>query len=283
MKITIFNVEHGACALVSSETGVHALIDCGYNSTTYWMPSYALPSMGVHDLDQLFITNYDEDHVANLPDLRRTVNIRTLNRNPTVSPSALRGLKMQDSFPGPGIDELIHMATDYRYPVNFQANWGDITFRTFWNSYPYDFEDENNLSMAVFVHHPRISVLFAGDLEIPGWKKLLQNPAFRYELSRVHVLLASHHGRRNGCCEELFNLGWMPQIVVISDDLKQYQTQETTSWYYARSSGISFDGDRRHVFTTRSDGDIFIEATSAGATIDTSSRQLMRIVKVLEY
>jgi beta-lactamase superfamily II metal-dependent hydrolase len=122
------------------------------------------------------------------------------------------------------------MVGNYQAPVAIlsQPNWGDVLFAAYYNRYPNDFTDENNLSLALFVHYPRLSVLFPGDMEKTGWKKLLENPYFTADLRRVHILVASHHGRENGCCEELFSVtGWRPQIVIISDDYKQYETQET--------------------------------------------------------
>jgi beta-lactamase superfamily II metal-dependent hydrolase len=85
MKVQIFDVEHGACALVTADTGAHMLIDCGHNSTTGWRPSTYLPSIGVTHLDELVITNYDEDHVSDLPYLVRSVGIGILTRNPTAA------------------------------------------------------------------------------------------------------------------------------------------------------------------------------------------------------
>jgi beta-lactamase superfamily II metal-dependent hydrolase len=282
MKLTIFDVEHGASALLSTTTGCHGLIDCGYNSTTGWRPSTALPAMGITNIDELFITNYDEDHVNDLPNLRRSTNIRILTRNPTVSSTQLPQLKSEDCQPGKGMRELIEMTSAFTHPIAVQPNWGEFTFDRYWNNYPTEFIDENNLSMALFVHHPQISLLFPGDLEKAGWKKLIQNPNFVASLRRVHVLVASHHGRENGCCEELFSMtSWKPQVVVISDDYKQYDTQETTNWYRARSFGIPFFGEKRHVFTTRRDGSIFIQANAAGASIDTSYRQTNSFVQAL--
>src|SRR5262245_8426010 len=113
MKITIFNVEHGACALVCSDTGAHALIDCGHNTGNGWRPSVALPRMGVHFIEGLFITNYDEDHVSDLHNLRRNVGIRILYRNPTVSGPQLLRLKAENCLPGNGIRELVNMTGAY--------------------------------------------------------------------------------------------------------------------------------------------------------------------------
>ena len=46
---------------------------------------------------------------------------------------------------------------------------------------------------------------FAGDLERAGWEMLLLNAAFRRELALVRILIASHHGRENGYCEDVFS------------------------------------------------------------------------------
>ncbi len=274
MNITIFDVEHGGCALIEADTGARMLVDCGYNATTGWRPSTYLTRRGISYLHELSITNYDEDHVDDLPNLVRSVSIGILTRNPTVSSDQLRYLKREDGI-GAGISCLAGMAGSYNQAVAAQPNWGNLSFSRYWNSYPYDFDDENNLSMALLIHHPQLSVLFPGDLEKAGWKKLLLKPGFVADLKRVHVLVASHHGRENGCCEELFSLtGWRPQIVIISDDYKQYDTQETVNWYRQRVTGINFHGSIRHVFTTRKDGAIYLSATGTSVSIDTSSHLL---------
>jgi len=43
MRAQIFDVEHGACNLITADTGARVLIDCGHNSTTGWRPSVYLP------------------------------------------------------------------------------------------------------------------------------------------------------------------------------------------------------------------------------------------------
>jgi hypothetical protein len=38
MRLEIFNVEHGACALVTTSGNRHILVDCGDNTTIGWEP-----------------------------------------------------------------------------------------------------------------------------------------------------------------------------------------------------------------------------------------------------
>ena len=83
--LEIFNVAHGQCSLISSDDGAHMLIDCGHNGGTGWRPSDMLARRGMHWLDELVITNCDEDHASDLPNVLATVDIGCLTRNPTVA------------------------------------------------------------------------------------------------------------------------------------------------------------------------------------------------------
>ena len=103
--------------------------------------------------------------------------------------------------------------------------------------------------------------MFPGDMESNGWANLLATcPAFRPVVAGVHVLVAAHHGRRSGVSEEMFDVhGCNPNLVVISDDYKQYDTQDTTTYYGSKAIGITnFRGQPgvRRVLTTRSDGEV---------------------------
>lgn len=266
MQIRIFDVEHGGCALVSTDNGQHLLIDSGHNSTTGWRPSVYLPQQGIYALERVIITNMDEDHASDLHRLRNVVHIGAIYRNPTVSAEAIRYLKGQDNI-GPGIEALADMMTTFTGGVPAEPDLGGITFDFFWNSYPDEFQDENNLSVVCILRYPGLNICFPGDMEVAGWRKLWQRQDFRIAMSDVHVLVASHHGRQNGCCPELYEYGWRPQVTIISDSGIQYATQETVSWYRARTSGLMLNGEFRRVITTRRDGRILIAANPRQAVL----------------
>ena len=97
--------------------------------------------------------------------------------------------------------------------------------------------------------------MIPGDVEEPAWQKLLQNKEFRTRLSRTNVFVASHHGRTNGYCKEVFDL-CSPDVVVFSDGPQKYATQEEADTYARHASGVTFNGRRRYVLTTRNDGTI---------------------------
>ena len=97
---------------------------------------------------------------------------------------------------------------------------------------------------------------------------MLRNPAFVEAMGAVNVLVASHHGRENGCSGQLFSrTGLNPAIVVISDSGIEHATQETVSWYAARTQGIVLNGQTRRVLTTRSDGRVLLEALPDRTTV----------------
>lgn len=269
MKLEIFDVEHGQCAMLTDDNGQRLMLDCGHNASTGWRPSTHLKSLGVQTLDWLVVTNYDEDHVSDLPNLLSTVNIRLLRRNRTVDGGDLRHLKSEQGC-GRGIDALADMIGRFTGTATEVPRFGGMTMQTFHNKYPEDFVDENNLSLVTILSWPNFKICFPGDMEKAGWQRLLLRQDFRTAMSDVDVFVASHHGRESGCCEELFSqTGMKPEVIVISDDYMQYKSQETINWYGTKASGLDFAGRRRSVFTTRSDGKINFDISASGVTLTT--------------
>jgi beta-lactamase superfamily II metal-dependent hydrolase len=274
--LEIFDVAHGQCSLLTSSTGAHLLIDCGHNGGTGWRPSEMLRYRGIRHLDELIITNCDEDHVSDLPGVLNAVSVGILNRNPTVSGADLFRLKEQRGM-GRGIAALADMTRDYRTAVSYWPDYDGMTYRQFWNRYPDDFEDENNLSLVTVMRWPGynrdtgFSILYAGDMERAGWQALLRREDFRAEMRDISVFVASHHGRLNGYCRELFE--WTdlePELFVISDCGIQYATQETIALYRRHASGVGYNGQFRRVITTRRDGYVSFRIGPDGASLWTA-------------
>lgn len=263
MELKIFDVEHGACALLTCDNGTRIMIDCGHNGTTGWRPGSYLKQQGVTSLDMLVITNYDEDHVSGLPDLRANVTIGRLWRNKSVTPDTLKKLKTEDGM-GDGIEELVKMANTYTAeagPLELQG----VERQAFHLSYP-DFDDENNLSFVVHLKLNGIGFLFPGDLETKGWDTLLaRDQRLCTAVAGTKVLIASHHGRESGLCPDMFTkYGCKPYWVVISDKGYQYDTQKTVPFYSSHAIGAAFRGEERKVLTTRNDGRIRFSFNNGG-------------------
>ena len=193
-------------------------------------------------------------------------------RNTSVTSDEIQMLKSEDGIVSYAMDEFLNaIDNDFGSPgESSEVNFPSIEWSCHRNTYPV-FEDENNLSLVLVVKINGIQFIFPGDMEAAGWIHLLRtNAGFANLVSETHVLIASHHGRENGICPELFdNYGCNPEIVIISDDYRQYDTQYTTSYYGTKCIGISGfrNQELRKVLTTRRDGYIRFEFTSNGCIV----------------
>lgn len=270
LLIRVFNVEHGACAMLGMSSGERiAMIDCGHNDTTGWRPSTFIKyQLGLTRLDYLFITNADQDHLSDLDGLwLHGVEVGVLHRNPTPSSPMLRVIKEQTGGELTGdMERYLQIHRDFVAPVSvpFELGMGGVTYSMFYNRYPW-FTTTNNLSLAVFIKYGPFKMLFPGDLEEDGWKSLLAYPPFVQELAGTTILMASHHGRKNGFCKKIFN-HFTPQAVVISDKPVAHLTQDVDYAAEVDPVGVNVINQtrRRHVLTTRRDGDILFRVAANG-------------------
>ena len=277
MKIHIFNVGHGSAALVVADNQNIMLLDCGHTDDGF-RPSQFLPQRW-KAVQELIVSHYDSDHVSNLSELGARMPIERLNSNQSISVEEIRRLKQQEGPLTAGMEALLKMKSAFGAPgIGALPDLAGVTFQVFNHSYgrwsvflppplaaaPV-FDDMNNLSIVTFVEYHGFGIVFPGDLEKAGWTAHLKNPAFRLALSRVKVFVSSHHGRENGYCEEVFQ--WCkPDLIVISDTGKQYDSQEHC--YDKHANGREFFRNdmsvgKRYVLTTRSDGHITIEKNAA--------------------
>lgn len=261
--LQIFDVEHGSCALLTCPVidGCRRLmIDCGHNASMSWYPGAHLGALGVDRLDELMVTNYDEDHVSGFQSFAQNeVAIGCIARNASIAPDEILQLKRQAGVGG-GIRAFVNALPGYQpVPTNVLPTYPGVEVELFRNPYPL-FDDENNLSLVISLRVFGKHFLFPGDLECEGFETLLsRSERFRYIVSTIDVLIAPHHGRESGICPSLFeDYQCRPRLVVISDALKQYASQQTVGYYAGKCSGI--EGFRkpglRRVLTTRQDGEI---------------------------
>lgn len=269
--LLVFNVDHGACALLTMYPGQgqaerRVLIDCGH-STDYqgspWYPGKWLNQHGMDFIDLLICTNYDEDHASGTPSLiENKVGVGCILGNPTVPPEVIEHLKTEDGM-GNGIRVIANSLADRRNRGVAQnpPTIPGLTLRWFWNPWPA-WDTENNLSLVAHLDILGTRFLFPGDMEKEGFTNVLKLKSFADLMPGIDVLMAAHHGRENGKCEALFDdFGCNPYLVVISDCAKKHQSQETVPYYASKAKGIAGfrRQGRRYVLTTRSDDFIVFE------------------------
>jgi beta-lactamase superfamily II metal-dependent hydrolase len=286
MRIRVEDVEHGCCVMLQhvirsglgqEQGGRLAMIDSG--SSTDFKPSTVIKSLGRDTLDYLFITNADQDHMSDLKGLEDAgIYVETLIRNPSYTSDQIWAVKRAGGPLTRDAEWYVNACETYTGGppvISFDHGMGGITYKSFWNSYgtgPGQFTDTNNLSLVIFIKYGNFKMLFPGDMERAGWLELLKRSDFRAELAGTEVLMASHHGRENGFCEEIFEY-FSPSCVVISDKAMEHKTQDTVPDYRkvitAQGVKVRTTMKYRHVLTTRRDGHIVFDVDGASYTIDT--------------
>ena len=255
MEFAIHDVGHGSCVSFRHRNGNTMLWDCGHKEGA--RPSSFLPRNGWAGVTRFFVTNYDEDHLSDLPSLRAVLMPRELARNKSVTGSQLEALKARGGAISPAMASMIDMIHSYTAgPITPPPPFPGVQC-SIYNNELGDFYETNDLSLVTFLHVGNVHAIIPGDIQRAGWLKLLERESFRDELARVQIFLASHHGRESGYCEEVFAYATNVAVVVFSDSEKQYATQEMTATYASHASGIMWDGRFRRVLTTRSDGDLW--------------------------
>src|SRR3990170_2597936 len=91
VRFEVLNVEHGFAAYAQGSDGSTLLFDCGHSPAC--RPSDYLPARGIQIVRRLFVTNYDEDHIGDLPRLRERLSVEVLTRNASMTSAQLRALK----------------------------------------------------------------------------------------------------------------------------------------------------------------------------------------------
>ncbi len=261
MKIEIFNVEAGQCAMVHCPNRNTVMIDAGHNTKSNWRPSDHLKNRAI---ELLIISNYDEDHVSDLSELTlRRDKVKFVQLNDSVNAARLKSLKDKTGGMRKGVNTVYEWMKTATFSEK-SADLGDVKVAYYWNDYG-TFEDTNNLSVVTFFHYGEFTILFPGDLATAGWEELLKDKGFQDNLKKVDIFVASHHGREDGYCEEVFKY-CKPTLVIISDGKIQYSTQEkSTGLYEKKALGVTFrSGTKRSVLTTRNDGNITIDVDSGG-------------------
>ena len=173
-------------------------------------------------------------------------------------------------IPTVGGETSFHRSYNGTVTEPFNDYMGGITKKAYYNTYPR-FKDTNNLSAAIFISYAGFKILFPGDLEEDGWLAMLEQDAFRADLAGINVLVASHHGRDNGYCSEVFDY-CSPQVIVMSDKAIVHDTQHMAQTYryhvmkvYPDGVNVATTGKKRHVLTTRRDGHIEFRVMADGS------------------
>jgi beta-lactamase superfamily II metal-dependent hydrolase len=261
MRIITLDVDHGSSHIIRTPSDQIIMIDAG--STEDFSPALHIRNAWDTSLIRWFtVTHHDADHLTDINNIAEYLDVRILH-HPNLNEEQLRHLYTEEfSTPLEVFLEYKTRFTDPMPPMGDPSyDWGGVQFATFENNFTdIKTPNINDLSVVTFAHYMGWTIIFPGDLEVPGWKKLLENPEFIEWLKRVDIFIASHHGRESGFCEEVFKY-CKPRLVIMSD--KSLSETSCPDKYFPYVRGLSVvnptgDANMRYVLTTRSDGAIAI-------------------------
>ncbi len=268
MELWLWDVAHGSAAYLKTPEGRHVVVDLGIGDTSTrdaaFSPLLHLHRMGIQQLDQVILTHPHRDHLDDISNFN-LLSPRVLLRPRHLTDDDVRaGNQGRD---GPVIEKYLEINAQYAAPVPsgayplHDANSG-MRIRTYQPTQCAR-TNLNNHSIVSFFGFAGSTICLPGDNEAASWRELLEDADFRRDLASVDILVAAHHGREAGYCEDIFDL-CKPALVCVSDG--EARGTSAVGKYFNRSRGWevhSRSGGRsesRYVLTTRTDGSIRIRS-----------------------
>ncbi len=259
--IFIFDVGLGQSIFVypRSAPNYGMLIDCGHNGDFHPI-DFLLQKNFISNkiLSNLTITNYDQDHFSGIDELRKKVGIQTVRLAKNLSSHEIKQLKDEITVQ---LDHVCSLKDTYTSPANYHMPPYEV--RAFHlEKHHLDTYDTNNLSQVIFLKQHGTVVCISGDMEEKGWLAMLNtHPEIKEWIKSTKVFIASHHGRSNGFCSDVFSL-CRPECIIISDKGIIHDTQKDMASVYGKcvaDPGINMNNRNRKVLTTRDDGHLWLQ------------------------
>lgn len=266
LDIRIWEVGAGLCVRIRTPSGQNHIIDAG--SSNDFSPAEHIHNRHWHQgdvLDFLIISHQDEDHVRDLENIENLLgNPKIYLRNKTVPEDQKYG-KLQRAYQNilKKYDQTYTNPVEWENdPCNPDVNGGVRIKHAHldWS----EAETINNSSIVVAYQYQEVLVIFPGDIEDIGWRKLIaKNPNLFGELinaSSTTILVAPHHGRESGYSQSMVDY-FRPDLVIISDG---YGAGETDARFRICATGLPIDGEDKKFITTKTSGRKRISISSNG-------------------
>lgn len=276
LSVTIFDVEHGFCAFVKSPTGRTLLIDCGrkknFSPIQYIVDNELTDTVdeGDHHFTKFILSHPHGDHLEDIEMLKKypprvVFRQKSYDWDKVKEVNTKSGAISVDSYKTWGVEG------DYTGTAD-PIDWG---FDLYHSDYLTPSEAKkleetkmvNNSSIPVIITYQgtehQEKFLFAGDLEVKGWQKLLELKSFKDAIRGTDFFITAHHGHSSGYCKEIFEAMGKPIVNIVS----AHSGDESVEGCYStpdRAVGIVRDDKRRYMLTTRNDGSIRVSVNSTG-------------------
>lgn len=289
MKIIIFDVWNGSCALVTCKKSWYSMmIDCSSHSEKDENPVEIIKRLRLdngwlshmkdignnnwrlYPLTLLHITHPDEDHIKNYDIVQSELTPFWLQRIYYEEFEKL-GVNIDDGYKKTLCkkyrwnslnlnDEFIFDTNTFSIPINIIAENNNLNTSI-----------KNNSSILRYINNNWFRVLFWWDMEKEWWKWLIDNDNnFKNVIAwGIDLLVASHHWHTSWYSSELFDLMWAPKLSILSkwwEGNKEWT--DVTSLYSQNSTWMNVTDLKwknkrlKYTLTTRANWDIYLDVES---------------------
>ncbi|MBR4720241.1 MAG: MBL fold metallo-hydrolase [Clostridia bacterium] len=212
-----------ADAIIAKTQNHNVIIDLGEKDDGDEISEF-LEENNITDVDYIFITHYDKDHVGGFPEVMENITAKNI-----VVPD-YEGISDEYKEFIKTVDEKNLTVTRLTEDISFVLD--DVLFEVSAPKKQIYKEGDNDYSLVISVTHGENTFLFAGDAEKERLSEVLSEFDRQFDFLKV-----PHHGRYNGKTEEFIS-AVKPKYAVITDSEKNPASDKTISVLKMQKSEI---------------------------------------------
>lgn len=187
LKVVMFRVFHGDLMYVELPDGRNMIIDSGKEGKPKKFLFPYLRNKGIKKVDYLVLTHMDFDHIGGAKEIIENLPVKKVWYN-----GHERNTRHQKAFKDAAIAKEIPieiLSTDpfFDRPHTLKIA-RDVSMEVF---HPIEKTESNNLSLVFRLNYKKFSMLFTGDIQIEGQKKIYEKYGNKLK-SKVYKV--NHHG-----------------------------------------------------------------------------------------
>ena len=214
-----------ADAIIMQTENHCVIIDCGEKNDGDDSATY-LADNGIENVDYLFITHFDKDHVGGVPKVLDGVSVEEI-----ITP-AYEGTNSEYAKYISAAKE--HNITPTLLSEEMSVTLDDVLFEVYPPQKTTYAEGDNDFSLAVSVTHGGNRFLFAGDAEKERLSEIMNQVDGEFDFLKV-----PHHGRYNKNTDAFFK-AVKPAYAAITDSEKNPADDKTVAVLESIGSGVYY-------------------------------------------
>lgn len=204
LEMLFFNAGKADVCLLQTENST-VLIDTGKNKMGKEIVSY-LEQNGISQIDVLFITHFDKDHVGGADKVLESVPVHQIYE-PAYQSESKQYLQYKEAVSKSGVP-LTVLDQNAAFVLDGVSYQIDVA-----NQRYYGEDEENDFSLVISIQYGNTSFLFAGDAENPRLSELLAEGIGKHD-----VLKVPHHGRSEKLSNAFFDAVKPMYSIITSDE-----------------------------------------------------------------